>query len=65
MGTLLEEFLVEHQKDISGVIGLGGSGNTAIVTRGMRALPVGLPKLMVSTVAPAMWHPTWVHPISA
>lgn len=24
MGTLLEEFLVEHQKDISGVIGLGG-----------------------------------------
>ena len=51
MGTLLEEFLVEHQKDISGVIGLGGSGNTAIVTRGMRALPVGLPKLMVSTVA--------------
>ena len=51
MGTLLEEFLVEHQKDISGVIGLGGSGNTAIVTRGMRALPVGLPKLLVSTVA--------------
>ena len=30
---------------------LGGTGGTAIATRAMRALPVGLPKLMVSTVA--------------
>ncbi|MCF3934862.1 Tm-1-like ATP-binding domain-containing protein [Acuticoccus sp. M5D2P5] len=37
--------------DVAGVIGLGGSGGTALVTRAMRALPVGLPKLMVSTVA--------------
>jgi len=37
--------------DISGVIGLGGGGNTALVTRGMRSLPIGLPKLMVSTIA--------------
>ncbi len=51
MGTLLEDFLKENQKDILGVIGLGGSGNTALVTRGMRLLPVGLPKIMVSTVA--------------
>jgi uncharacterized protein (UPF0261 family) len=29
----------------------GGSGNTAIATSAMRALPVGVPKLMVSTVA--------------
>ncbi|MFN8531651.1 MAG: Tm-1-like ATP-binding domain-containing protein [Anaerolineae bacterium] len=34
-----------------GVIGLGGSGGTAIATAGMRALPVGVPKVMVSTVA--------------
>jgi uncharacterized protein (UPF0261 family) len=34
-----------------GVLAAGGSGNTAIATRAMRALPVGLPKLMVSTVA--------------
>jgi uncharacterized protein (UPF0261 family) len=36
---------------VAGVIGIGGSGGTALVTRAMRALPVGLPKLMVSTVA--------------
>ena len=29
----------------------GGSGNTAIATAAMRALPVGVPKLMVSTMA--------------
>ena len=36
---------------IDGVLAAGGSGNTAIATRAMRALPVGVPKLMVSTVA--------------
>lgn len=34
-----------------GVIAAGGSGNTAIATTAMRALPIGVPKLMVSTVA--------------
>ena len=33
------------------MLGAGGSGNTAIATAAMRALPVGVPKLMVSTVA--------------
>jgi uncharacterized protein (UPF0261 family) len=37
--------------DLKGVLGLGGSGNTSIATTAMRALPVGVPKLMVSTVA--------------
>jgi uncharacterized protein (UPF0261 family) len=36
---------------IEGVLGAGGSGNTAIATAAMRALPVGVPKLMVSTMA--------------
>jgi len=36
---------------IGGVLAAGGSGGTAIATRAMRALPVGAPKLMVSTVA--------------
>ena len=36
---------------IAGVLAAGGSGNTAIATRAMQALPVGAPKLMVSTVA--------------
>jgi len=34
-----------------GVLGLGGSGGTAIATAVMRELPVGLPKVMVSTLA--------------
>ncbi|MGQ3330188.1 Tm-1-like ATP-binding domain-containing protein [Halorubrum sp. FL23] len=36
---------------LDGVLGLGGSGNTSMATAAMRALPVGVPKLMVSTVA--------------
>ncbi|HSL69874.1 MAG TPA: Tm-1-like ATP-binding domain-containing protein, partial [Longimicrobiales bacterium] len=41
-----------HQEDrVDGVLGLGGSCGTAIATSAMRALPVGLPKVMVSTVA--------------
>lgn len=36
---------------VLGVIGLGGSGGTSLITTAMRALPIGLPKLMVSTVA--------------
>jgi uncharacterized protein (UPF0261 family) len=42
---------VTTRDDIGGMIGLGGSGGTALVTPAMRALPVGLPKVMVSTVA--------------
>jgi uncharacterized protein (UPF0261 family) len=36
---------------IHGVLSAGGSGNTAIATTAMQALPVGVPKLMVSTMA--------------
>lgn len=38
---------------LDGIIGMGGSGGTAVATAGMRALPVGVPKVMVSTVASA------------
>jgi uncharacterized protein (UPF0261 family) len=38
-------------KRIDGVISLGGGGGTAIATSAMRALPIGFPKLMVSTLA--------------
>ena len=34
-----------------GIISFGGSGGTSIVTPGMRALPIGVPKVMVSTMA--------------
>ena len=36
---------------LDGVLGIGGSGGSSIVTTAMRALPVGVPKLMVSTLA--------------
>jgi uncharacterized protein (UPF0261 family) len=36
---------------IDGILALGGSGGSSIATRAMRALPVGVPKLMVSTLA--------------
>lgn len=42
---------VRHHSDISGIISAGGSGGTALVTPAMRALPVGIPKVMISTVA--------------
>lgn len=37
--------------NVAGVIGIGGSGGTSLITAAMRALPIGMPKLMVSTVA--------------
>ena len=40
-----------EQGKFDGIISLGGSGGTSIVTPGMRALPIGVPKVMVSTVA--------------
>jgi uncharacterized protein (UPF0261 family) len=35
---------------LDGIIGMGGSGGTSIATSAMRTLPVGVPKMMVSTV---------------
>lgn len=39
------------QGQLSGILGLGGSAGTTIGTAAMRALPIGVPKLMVSTLA--------------
>jgi uncharacterized protein (UPF0261 family) len=36
---------------LDGIFALGGSGGTALATEAMRALPVGIPKVMVSTMA--------------
>jgi uncharacterized protein (UPF0261 family) len=36
---------------LDGIVGLGGSAGTAVVSSAMRALPVGVPKVLVSTVA--------------
>ena len=50
MGNAFAQF-ISRRGDIAGVIGLGGGGGTSIVTAGMRRLAVGIPKLMVSTLA--------------
>ena len=42
--------LVEEGR-IQGLISLGGGGGTAIATAAMRPLPIGFPKLVVSTLA--------------
>ena len=39
------------EERLDGILALGGSGGSSIATRAMRALAVGVPKLMVSTVA--------------
>ncbi|MCA9136224.1 MAG: Tm-1-like ATP-binding domain-containing protein [Planctomycetales bacterium] len=53
MGVHLRNYMVDQcrQGRVSGVIGIGGSGGTALITAAMRALDIGLPKVMVSTVA--------------
>lgn len=45
------EYFLKSQDDVGALLGIGGSGGTAMITPAMRALPVGLPKLMVSTMA--------------
>lgn len=40
-----------RQDGVMGILSAGGSGGTAIVSPAMRSLPVGVPKLIVSTVA--------------
>jgi uncharacterized protein (UPF0261 family)/ABC-type branched-subunit amino acid transport system ATPase component len=42
---------VRTRNDLGGLIGAGGSGGTSLATSGMRALPIGVPKVMVSTMA--------------
>ena len=42
---------LHRQNNIHGIIGLGGSMGTTLGSGVMRALPIGFPKLMVSTMA--------------
>ncbi|MCA1408906.1 Tm-1-like ATP-binding domain-containing protein [Ensifer sp. IC3342] len=50
MSEAFARFLPERE-DVAGVVGIGGGGGTSIITAGMRRLPLGLPKVMVSTLA--------------
>lgn len=51
MAAAFSAWVDKNKANITGMIGLGGSGNTALVTPGMGRLPIGVPKIMVSTVA--------------
>ncbi|MEW4565521.1 Tm-1-like ATP-binding domain-containing protein [Bremerella sp. JC770] len=53
MSQAAQQFLkrLADQRRVDGVISLGGGGGTAIATAAMRSLPVGFPKVMVSTLA--------------
>ena len=53
VSAMAEAFVrfIPTRRDIGGMIGAGGTGATALVTPGMRALAIGVPKIMVSTVA--------------
>jgi uncharacterized protein (UPF0261 family) len=42
---------LQREGRFDGIVGLGGSAGTAVVSSAMRALPVGVPKVLVSTVA--------------
>ena len=50
MSLAFEHYLTRCQ-DVGAILGLGGSGGTALITPAMQALPIGIPKLMVSTMA--------------
>jgi uncharacterized protein (UPF0261 family) len=49
-GAIIARCLLEGQK-LDGILGIGGGTGTAIATHVMRSLPLGLPKVMLSTVA--------------
>ena len=50
MAVAFEHFVL-GRRDLGGIVSAGGSGGTALATPAMRALPVGVPKMMVSSVA--------------
>ena len=50
MGEAFARF-IQSRHDVDAIIGIGGGGGTSIATAGMRVLPIGVPKLMVSTLA--------------
>lgn len=50
MGLAFKEFVKSHD-DIGAMLGIGGSGGTSMICEGMQELAIGVPKIMVSTMA--------------
>lgn len=59
MNKALQVFLSKAHGDrvLAGVIGLGGSGGTSLMASAFRSLPLGIPKVIVSTVASGQTEP--------
>ncbi len=51
MATAFEAWVTAHADTLGGLISAAGTGGTALATPAMQALPIGVPKVMVSTVA--------------
>ncbi len=49
--TLAFERWMKAQDDVAGILSAGGSGGTAVVSPAIRSLPLGIPKVVISTVA--------------
>ncbi len=45
------EIWIKRQQGVAGLISAGGSGGSSLVAPGMRALPIGVPKVLISSVA--------------
>ncbi len=50
MGQAFREFIKSRQ-DIGAILGIGGSGGTAMICAGMQEIAIGIPKIMLSTMA--------------
>lgn len=51
MAEAFKVWTAQNAETIGGMISAGGTGGTALVTPAMQTLPIGTPKVMVSTVA--------------
>jgi uncharacterized protein (UPF0261 family)/ABC-type branched-subunit amino acid transport system ATPase component len=53
VGAMAEAFeaWIRRRTDVAGVISAGGSGGASIVSPGMRTLPIGVPKVLISSIA--------------
>ncbi len=72
MGESLTHYLLAEFKEgkVAGVVGMGGSEGSSLIAPALQALPVGIPKLLVSTLASGDVSPyvgisdlTLVHPV--
>lgn len=59
MSKALESFLKKASESgvLCGALGIGGSGGTSLIAPALRSLPIGVPKIIVSTVASGQTEP--------